>query len=178
MVTDRSNDAPKPDAIGQLIGEFSDVRGTPALIVGLMFGVPGVVLSAAALMPDWRQVSILGAIMVVVAVPAFCLGWWRRNNRVLVHTGGLVHEHFGLFACVLWQECQAIAVKREKAESAVGLIPVLTFRISCSAQQKNGRWIELEIPPISELAMKTIQESWNEYSMNKVVMQKVGQIIL
>ena len=45
-------------------------------------------------------------------------------------------------------------------------------------QRNDGSWIKMDIPPIAELGMKTILESWDAYTKTKTVTWTAGQIIL
>ena len=68
-------------------------------------------------------------------------------------------------------------MERVKSAYAIGPFPIVSFRMSYYMQHKNGSWIEMGIPPISELGMKAIRESWEAYTMTKLATRADGQII-
>jgi hypothetical protein len=146
--------------LGDLHGEFHDVRATPARIVGVLFGVAGLGLLAWGLLPGWHELAGFSAFVIMVGTGAFLLGTWRHYNRVMVYTGGLLHRERGTNTYILWRDIDVIEAKQEERHGRIGLIPYVTYPRSCTILPKNGVWVQVYLPPLSAEAFRTLQASW------------------
>ena len=156
--------------IGHLMGEFSDVRAAPMRVVGALLALLGAALLVVG--------CAFGIFMIVVGTAFFGLGNWRNKNRVLVYTGGVAHYKRGRIEQHLWRDIIAIALDQAETHHRIGLLPFLTFDIAFCLQLRGGLWIKVKIPPISRLAMKAIQESWEKHSFATTVFQAHDTITL
>jgi hypothetical protein len=153
--------------IGQLLGDFPDVRAAPARIVGAVFGVPGLALLAAVFVPGWEPPALIGVCLLIPGAAAFALGTWRNYNRLLVYTGGLVHKKRGKTTRYLWRDIEGIAVEQEERHGRIGMIPYVTFPRTCTARGKDGVWVKIYLPPLSALAFKALRASWDGWSLTE-----------
>src|SRR5262245_36584602 len=90
--------------LGELLGEFPDVRAGPMRAVGSIVVLVGGCTLAAGFLPGWEPIRVLGVCLLVPGVFAFAVGAWRNENRVLVYSGGLIHKNGDVSSCYPWRD--------------------------------------------------------------------------
>jgi hypothetical protein len=152
-------------ARGQLIGEFPDVRAQALRIVGPIIGVFGVAFIAAGFRDGVAPPAFFGVFVIGVGAAVFALGTWRKTNRVLVCTAGLVQVTSRKVETYLWQDVQEVILDRERSRYVLGAVQFQTSRNTCYLQLKGGGWVQVKIAPISGSVVKAIRQSWQAWQL-------------
>jgi hypothetical protein len=142
---------------GQLLEEFKNTDAAVARVIGLFMSLPGIVLLCVGLVGGSEAVRVLGAIAVIVGGVFFAVGTWRKNNRLLVYSDGLVQIKRLKAETHLWRDVQDVIVEQERTYHNLGTYK--TVRNSCSLQRKDGGWVRLNAIQITGLDIKAIRRS-------------------
>src|SRR4051794_7943140 len=78
--------------VGQLLGEFPDLRAGPIRAVGAGAFLLGLGILGMGFLREWQHLHVWAVILLVTGGTGFLVGAWRNENRLLVYSGGLAHR--------------------------------------------------------------------------------------